>query len=128
VFDRLKRMFSPPQVAPRLQMESRYVVTVDEKEVRCRRPSGETESVTWDDLDGVIVETNDTGPWGADVWWLLFGVNGASGCVIPQGATGEQALLSKLQSLPGFDNEQLIAAMSCTDNQKFLCWTRTAAS
>jgi hypothetical protein len=62
------------------------------------------------------------------VWWLLSGVNGASGCVIPQGATGEQALLAKLQSLPGFDNEQLITAMSCTDNQKFLCWRRPAAS
>ena len=128
MLDWLKRMFSPGNVPSRLQPESQYVITVNENEVRCQRPSGETESVTWDDLDAVIVETNDTGPWGADVLWLLFGKNGSSGCVIPQGATGEQTLLNKLQSLPGFDNEQLIAAMSCTDNQKFLCWRRPAAS
>lgn len=128
MFDWLKRMFSSLQAPSVLQKESRYIVTVDEKEIRCRRPSGETESVTWDDLNSVIIETNDTGPWGMDVWWLLLGVNGASGCSIPQGATGDQALLRKLYALPGFDSEQFIAAMSCTDNQRFLCWTRPAAS
>lgn len=112
----------------RLQPESRFIVTVDDKGVRCQRPSGETETVLWDDLEAVIIETNDTGPWGADVLWVLLGRDGAGGCVIPQGATGEDALLGKLQSLPAFDNEQLIAAMSCTDNQKFLCWRRPAAS
>ena len=128
MFNLLKRMLSPLQAPSELQKESRYIVTVDEKEIRCLRPSGETESVAWDDLDSVIVETNDTGPWGMDVWWLLLGVNGASGCSIPQGATGDQALLRKLQALPGFDNEQFIAAMSCADNQRFLCWTRPATS
>ena len=128
MFNLLKRMLSPLQAPSELKKESRYIVTVDEKEIRCLRPSGETESVAWDDLDSVIVETNDTGPWGMDVWWLLLGVNGASGCSIPQGATGDQALLRKLQALPGFDNEQFIAAMSCADNQRFLCWTRPATS
>ena len=128
MFDWLKRMCSPQHAASRLQPESQFVVTVDDKGVCCQRPSGDTESVTWDDLDAVIVETNDTGPWGADVLWLLIGDNGSSGCVIPQGATGEPALLAKLQSLPGFDNEQLIAAMSSFGNQKFLCWRRSAAS
>jgi hypothetical protein len=128
VLDWLKRTLSPRRAASRLQPESGYVVTIDETGVRCQRPSGDMESVTWDDLDAVLVETNDTGPWGADVVWLLLGSNGSSGCVIPQGATGEQALLARLQSLPGFDNEQLIAAMSCTENQKFLCWRRPAAS
>jgi hypothetical protein len=128
VFDWLKRMLSSVQAPSELQKESRYIVTLDEQEVRCRRPSGETESVAWDDLNSVIVETNDTGPWGMDVWWLLLGVDGISGCSIPQGATGDQALLHKLLSLPDFDSEQFIAAMSCADNQRFLCWTRPAAS
>ena len=67
MFSWFKRMFSLPQAPSELQKESRYVVTVDEKEVRCRRPSGETESVTWGDLNSVIIETNDAGPWGMDV-------------------------------------------------------------
>jgi hypothetical protein len=134
MFGWLKRLFSSKPTPPRapagsrLQPESRFVVTVDERHVVCRRPSGEEEIVTWHDLDAVIVETNDTGPWGVDVWWLLVSRDGLTGCAIPQGATGEEALLEALQSLPGFDNENLIAAMSCTDNRKFLCWRRSAAS
>jgi hypothetical protein len=108
----------------RLLPESRFTVTVDDRGVVCRRPSGQEETVAWDDLDAVIIETNDTGPWGIDVWWLLFGRDGSSGCAIPQGATGEKQLLEAVQRLPGFDNAQLIAAMSCTDNRKFLCWRR----
>ena len=84
-------MFSTPQVPQRLHPESQYVVTLDEKDIGCRRPSGATDSVTWDDLDAVIVETNDTGPLSIDVLWLVLGVHGSTDCVIPQGAIGEQA-------------------------------------
>jgi hypothetical protein len=62
MLDWLKRLFPAKHPASRVQPESRFVVTVDESGVRCLRPSGETESVTWDDLDAVIIETNDTGP------------------------------------------------------------------
>ena len=34
-------------------------------------------------------------------------------------------LLSRLQQLPGFDNEAVIKAMGSTNNAKFLCWKRT---
>lgn len=128
MFNWFRRTFLPRRASLRLQPESQFVVTIEETRIVCRCPSGETESVAWNDLDAVIVETNDTGPWGADVWWLLLGPAGSGGCAIPQGATGEEALLTALQSLPGFDNEQLIAAMSCTENQKFLCWKRPAVS
>jgi hypothetical protein len=32
-----------------------------------------------------------------------------------------------LQELPGFDNEQVIAAMCSTKNARFLCWRRSEA-
>src|SRR5688572_14639923 len=88
----------------RLEPECRFIVTVDDTRIVCRRPSGHEESVAWADLETVIVETNDTGPPGADVWWILAGREGRGGCVIPQGATGERELLDALQRLPGFDN------------------------
>ena len=109
----------------RLEPESRFVVTVDAEGVSWRRPHGQVESVRWVDLGAVIVETNDTGPWGIDVWWLLLGKDAAgtpTGCVIPQGATGETELLEALQHLPGFDNRALGDAMACTDNRRVLCW------
>ena len=110
-----------------LMPEARFVVRVDEQRVVCRRPSGEEEMVRWEELEAVIIETNDSGPWGADVWWVLIGRGGSSGCAIPQGATGEDALLAALQELEGFDNERVIEAMSSTDNRRFECWRRAKA-
>jgi hypothetical protein len=71
-------------------------------------------------------ETNDSGPWGADVWWILVGNAPESGCVYPNGATGEQEALEALQRLPGFDNGQFIEAMTSTENARFVCWQATS--
>ena len=90
--------------------------------VTCHHPNGTEESVTWADLQAVLIETNDEGPFAPDVFWILVGRPG--GCIIPEGATGEAELLNRLQALDGFDNDAVIAAMSSTDNQRFLCWKR----
>ncbi len=105
--------------------EQSVVVTITERDITCRRPGGVVESVTWDDLQAVLIETTDTGPFAPDVFWILVGKQG--GCVIPQGATGEQDLLGRLQALDGFDNETLIQAMASCENQRFLCWQKKAA-
>jgi hypothetical protein len=102
--------------------EAAFVITLTDEGVRYRRPDGKLESVAWDDLQAVLIETSDAGPIGTDVYWILAGKHG--GCVIPQGATGEDALLERLQALEGFDNDAVIAAMSSTDNQRFVCWRR----
>ena len=129
MFDRLRSWWRSQAArrAARLQPERRFVVTVDPTRIACRRPDGKVEAVDWTALEAVIIETNDTGPWGADVLWLLVGRDGRSGCVIPQGATGEGELLDALQRLSGFDNDALIAAMGSTDNRQFLCWRREPA-
>ena len=108
------------------QPEAAFVVSLSEAGVSCRRSDGKIEAVEWDDLQGVLIETNDQGPIGTDVYWILARKN--SGCVIPQGATGEDALLKRLQALPGFDNQALIDAMSSTENQRFLCWKKPPAN
>jgi len=54
-----------------------------------------------------------------DVFWVLVGESG--GCVVPSESDGADNLLSRLQKLPGFDNEALISAMGCTEDRKFLC-------
>ena len=122
MFGFLRHLFTMPADSQRLQPESHVVVVCDDDAIVCRRANGDEEKVRWDDLRAVLVETNDTGPWGTDVFWMLVGRDAKSGCVVPQGASGEDELLARLQKLPGFDNEALIAAMSSTDNQRFLCW------
>ena len=43
---------------------------------------------------------------------------------MPQSADGADALLARLQQLPGFNNEAVIEAMSSAD-RTFVCWKRT---
>ena len=109
-----------------LDPESRFVVAFDDKAVTCRRPDGGVESVAWSDLRAVVIETNSLGPLACDLYWLLLGEEG--GCVIPQGATGGDRLLNRLQQLPGFDNEKVIEAMCCTEESRFVCWTLDSGS
>jgi hypothetical protein len=104
------------------QPESGYVVSISEAEVVCNRPDGKTERVAWNDLQRVEIVTTDQGPFVPDVFWVLHGTE--SGCVVPQGATGDMELLVRLQKLPGFDNIAVIEAGPSAGNKRFLCWQR----
>lgn len=108
-----------------LYPECLFSVVVTETEIVNHRPNGEMERVAFAELIAVIIETNDSGPMGTDVWWILVGNSPESGCVFPGGATGEQDAVKALQSLPGFDDGQLIKAMTSTDNARFVCWQAT---
>lgn len=103
-------------------MPDNVVVELTQTGVSCRRPNGTVESVEWTDLKAVIIETTSAGPFFTDVFLILVGDH--SGCVVPMGAAGEDALLERLQTLPGFDNKAVIAAMASADDQRFLCWER----
>jgi len=102
--------------------EASFAVTITDEGIFCTRSSGLVESVAWDDLKEVSIITNDEGPFATDVMWSLVGEK--SGYVVPQGATGEDKLLERLQSLEGFNNEALIEAMGSVNNRKFVCWKR----
>lgn len=105
--------------------EAGFRVVVDEAGVECRRPDGLVERVSWFDLRAVAIETYDAGPRGSDFVWILEGEE--SGCLVPMGAQGEADLLSRIQKLPNFDNQALIAASACAENRRFVCWTRPEA-
>jgi hypothetical protein len=107
---------------PRLYPECLCTVELSDASVSCTSPSGYVESVDWDDLRRVEIVTTDEGPFLPNVFWVLHGSE--RGCVVPQGATGERALLERLQKLPGFRNEAVIEAVPSTVNCRFLCWER----
>lgn len=86
--------------------------------------AGETRAVAKADLSGVAIETNDSGPWGADVWWLLFGAGDGLACASPMGATGEDSAVNHLAALPGFDHGEMVKAMTSTDNALFPVWRK----
>jgi hypothetical protein len=108
---------------PRLQPESQYVVQVSESILSCTHPDNTIERVAWDDLQRVEILTTDQGPFVPDVFWVLHGSK--SGCVVPQGATGERELMERLQRLHGFRNDVVIEAMPSTETRRFTCWEKT---
>lgn len=106
--------------------EASVLVEDNGEEITSTYPDGTVQRINWNAVETVEIHTNDSGPWGADVWWLLRSSN--TSCSYPQGATGEIELISKLQTLPGFNNREFIEAMGCTSNRKFVCWQKQKAT
>jgi len=106
--------------------ERKIVVRFDENGISAAFPEGQTEAIAWSEVQRVAIETNDSGPWGADFWWLLEGE--AKRCAYPQGATGELEAMAAFPSrFPGFSHEAVTAANCSTSNARFLCWERGKA-
>lgn len=97
-------------------------VSLTEEEVIRTMSNGHQERVRWDDLQEVSIVTTDEGPFADDFFWVLTGKSG--GCAVSSLAKGSNELLSRLQSLPGFNNEAILHAAGSTKNAKFVCWTR----
>ncbi|MGE3692336.1 MAG: hypothetical protein AB7F98_13250 [Novosphingobium sp.] len=107
-----------------LYPEARWQVVIDADTIRVIDADGNDRSVSKADISGVAIETNDSGPWGADVWWLIFGCDDSLACAYPQGATGEQAALDYLMALTGFDHSEMIKGMSSVENAVFPVWRK----
>ena len=84
--------------------------------------NGAVASMAISDLAAIVIETNDSGPWGDDVIWHFLGRAEGSCLSIPQNAEGFSPLLERMQRLPGFENKEVIAAMGSTALNSFLCW------
>jgi len=112
--------------ADALMFERAVVVTIDDTGISAAYPKGEVQRIAWPEVDQITIETNDSGPWGADVWWILAGP--AQRCTYPGGATGEQEALAEFpKRFPRFSDEAVIQAMGCTSNAQFVCWRREHA-
>jgi hypothetical protein len=109
-----------------VMFERQVVVRFDENGISSSFPNGQKQEILWGHIDCVAIETNDSGPWGADVWWLLEGKGNR--CAYPQGATGDpEALAEYSKRFPRFNDEAVIKAMGCTSNARFVCWQRKHA-
>lgn len=97
-------------------------VSCDDTGVSCQHPDGAVQRVGWDELTEVVIVTTDQGPFQDDVYWILH--SPAGDCVVPSEAEGADELVGRLQKLSGFDHLNMIAAMSSTTNQRFVCWQR----
>ena len=111
--------------AAAVMFEQQVIVRLSEQGISAAYPDGTTQSIDWADVVRVAIETNDSGPWGADVWWLVEGER--TRCAYPQGATGDpEALAEYPRRFPDFNHTKVIEAMGCTSNARFVCWERSA--
>jgi hypothetical protein len=109
----------------RLFPERQYLVAYDETQITCTKPSGETTVIPWAELQEVIIETTNTGPFVCDYFLHLL-ASGAS-CTVPLGAQGYEPLMQRLSQLPDFNHAEAGAATPSTQSAVFRCWRRAAA-
>jgi hypothetical protein len=98
-------------------------ITIDDEGVRRQLADGTEESVTWAKLKEVAIRTTPEGPWKEDVFFLLV-AEGGGGCAVPAGDPSADALMSRLQSLPNFDNDAFVEAMTTIEDGFFVVWQR----
>ncbi|GAA5118063.1 hypothetical protein [Haloechinothrix salitolerans] len=101
-------------------------VTVDDTGVRRTLADGSVESVTWEELKSVVIRVIPEGPWSEDVFLMLAGSDG-TGTAVPSGDPAADALIERLQTLPGFDNERFIEAMTTDADEAYVVWTAASA-
>ena len=102
------------------------VVSIQEGRIAYFGPLGGAV-MALDALTSVEIVTTDAGPGADDVFWHLTDETGQQ-VSIPGGATGAQALLDRLGSLPGFDHIAVVSAMGSTENRRFAIWSRRRQS
>ncbi|MDB5675621.1 MAG: hypothetical protein JWM65_2603 [Sphingomonas bacterium] len=125
--DWLRRWLPTSRAPGQLNPESCWSVAAADDVLTVTDAGGQERRLAFADLIGVAIETNDSGPWGADLWWLLFGQDGKLAVTWPQGATGGTSVIDRLTAIPGFDHQQMIAAMASTKNATFILWSRATA-
>lgn len=121
MFKWMSRMFKAEEKSSsRKSPYAAIQVGFNDEQIIVQWPDKPIETVAWSSLIGVAIETTDQGPFVEDVWWHL--ATREKVVTFPSEASGVDEILPKLQELPTFNNERLIAAMSCAQNQMFILW------
>lgn len=122
---RLKRLLALEEHRPAISPEpvpGALSVTFDNRAITLHQPDGRTGAITWDELGSVTVATTDC-EISDDVFWLLLSHDRSRFLAVPLRAVGEQELLMVMQlRLRGFDNDAVIAAMTCVETEHFVVW------
>jgi hypothetical protein len=110
-----------PSSAPYPSAQSRSV-SIDDTGVRRQLADGSEEAVTWAELTAVVIRVIPEGLSKEDVFFMLAGANG-KGTAIPSADPAADALIERLQTLPGFDHEKFIEAMTTDADEIYVVWS-----
>jgi hypothetical protein len=113
-----------PSPAARDPHEIEFVVPFDDRVISLASPDGSTESARLDELEGISILPDDdpylvwTGPF-----FVVLHARGRR-LLIPAFTAGLEALLGRLQELPGIDREALEALLRGGRPSPCVLWTR----
>lgn len=99
---------------------SRWSVAFDGDCIVTSNGLGTTRKLPTAELRKVVVVTDDSGPWGADVLYFLFTGDTDPAAVFPLEAQGRQNFVEWLGKLPGYDERELARAMGSTSVAEFV--------
>ena len=112
--DKLRDWNSSPLTQWSVRFEGDDITTSDGSERIHRLPLRE--------LRKVVVQTDDSGPWGPDVLYFLFTEDPQPAGVFPIEAQGCQEFVNWLSTLPGYRDRELARAMASTHVAKFVVY------
>lgn len=115
----LNRLFSKKE---NKNPEDDFVITINDELIRIEHPKRKTEQIAWKNIEHIKLINTDSGPWQPDVWLTILGAN--EGCLIPQGAKGYEEVFEIVSKYNGFNFENVMKSMSCTDNAEFELWSK----
>ncbi|MCO1336861.1 hypothetical protein MO867_21265 [Microbulbifer sp. OS29] len=97
-------------------------VEFDRERVRRVVPGKFEEQIQWSEVNEIIINTINLGPYAEDIYWMFVSRDKGKEVAVSNDARGFSELLDKLQSLPSFDNEAVIRAMGYGEVGSFIIW------
>lgn len=94
-------------------------VRFDHGEIVTSDGQGNERKMAVRDLTRVVVATDDSGPWGADVVFLLYSSEPDPTCLFPLEASGQTRFVAWLSVQPGYQDRELARAMGSTKVARF---------
>ena len=113
MFDWLRKWFV--RASPLAQ----WSVSFDGGDVVTRDGQGVERRMALRDLTRVVVATDDSGPWGADVVFLLYANEPDPAGLFPLEANGRANFVAWLTVQPGYRDSELARAMGSTEVARF---------
>ncbi|MBX7492001.1 hypothetical protein K3163_02120 [Qipengyuania sp. 1NDW9] len=101
-----------------------WSVEIAEDHITTSDGQGEVHQLPLADLEEVVIATDDSGPWGADVVYLLYSMEKEPVGLFPIEAQGTQEFVEWLSQRDGYNDQQLRNAMRSTQIARFLIYQR----
>ena len=108
----------------RTEPQSPWWVEVGDGVIRTSDGQGTSRELPVCDLSSVMVATDDSGPWGEDVVFLLYSDAPEPAGLFPLEARGCQDFVGWLSGQPGYRDRELAKAMGSTRVARFLVFER----